>query len=161
MEGMWLAGEKLHGTFYEYPTQRSFFADCHYNLNMDYIHESLRGIFRVYNSHVSCLESIKQKICTYRVTGTQCYFQYLWVSPIFVIAVTDVEETKENVDRTHGVCVVCKEICVPSNQIKLMDENKYHFGGNFYCDCSSGNLEKPCQANCSEPTAESVFSPSK
>lgn len=65
-------------------------------------------------------------------------------------------------DRTHGVCIVCKEICVPGNKIKLMDENKYHFGGNFYCDCSSGNLEKPCQAaNFFESAAETAFSPMK
>jgi hypothetical protein len=46
---MWLTGEKLHGTFYEHPTQRSFLADCHYNLNLDYLHESLRGKLFIYS----------------------------------------------------------------------------------------------------------------
>lgn len=54
------------------------------------------------------------------------------------------QETKENLDRTHGVCYACHEHCVPKNGIKLMDPNKFHFGGNFFCDCGSGHLDKPC-----------------
>jgi len=123
--GQWQNGEKVEGTFYEYPTRRTFAARANDCINLDYLDPSLK-------------KCVQHKQCTYTITGEQCYFQYLW-------------ETRENVDRTHGVCLACKEHCVPANSIKLLDPKKHHFGGNFYCDCGSGNLPVACTLNPHRP----------
>lgn len=62
---------------------------------------------------------------------TYIFFKFLW-------------ETKPLDQRTHGVCVSCYEICVPTNGIILLEGDRFYFGGNFYCDCGAGNLAKPC-----------------
>jgi len=83
--------------------------------------------------HPELINLIEKKLCTFMWTGEVCYFQYLW-------------KTKEIGVKTHGVCFTCKNICVPQNGIKLLERDQHYFGGNFWCDCGSGNLEKPCRA---------------
>jgi hypothetical protein len=48
--------------------------------------------------------------------------------------------------RTHGVCAVCREVCVPKNRTALLENNKCYLGGNFYCNCGSQYLGTPCYA---------------
>jgi len=116
---MWEDGEKREGEFVEAATQRMFQTQCATaKIDITLMHPDLQN-------------AIANKTCTFSVTNQNCYFQYLW-------------ETKENIDRTHGVCIACHEHCVPKNKILLMDPNKYHFGGNFFCDCGFGYLERPC-----------------
>jgi len=134
--GEWKNGEKVEGTFAEYPTGRVFVARSNDLINLEYLDPALQ-------------ECINNKRCTYEVTGEKCYFQYLW-------------ETRENVDRTHGVCLACKTHCVPANSIKLLDPKKHHFGGNFFCDCGSGHLPLPCTlSHSAHADAEEVQSPRK
>lgn len=83
--GMWLAGEKLHGTFYEHPTQRSFYADCHYNLNLDYLHESLRGL--VDWSELGIAISLTARIYSKEIVYLYCDF-YSMLLPVFMGTVT-------------------------------------------------------------------------
>lgn len=77
--GMWEDGEKRAGRYYESITGRDFNAPwATEKINLTLLHSDLQ-------------KAVAEKKCTYSVTGQTCYFQYLW-------------ETKENVDRTHGVC---------------------------------------------------------
>eukprot|EP01127_Copromyxa_protea_P014276 TRINITY_DN3944_c0_g1_i1.p1 TRINITY_DN3944_c0_g1~~TRINITY_DN3944_c0_g1_i1.p1 ORF type:complete len:479 (+),score=84.16 TRINITY_DN3944_c0_g1_i1:14-1450(+) len=118
-EGMWEDGEKREGIYTEAVSQRKFKAPCATDkIDLTLLHPDLQ-------------RAIAEKRCTYTETKENCYFQYLW-------------ETKENVDRTHGVCYSCREHCVPKHNIKLLDPKKFHFGGNFYCDCGFGFLDNPC-----------------
>jgi len=82
--------------------------------------------------HTNLIDLINTNQCTFTRTGEVCYFQYLW-------------KTKEIGVKTHGVCVTCKNLCVPQNGVALL-EPQHYFGGNFWCDCGSGNLAKPCRA---------------
>jgi len=83
--------------------------------------------------HPTLVNRIQENKCTFLATGEVPYFQYLW-------------KTKDIDSRTHGVCYTCRNICVDLNDIKLLEPNQHHFGGNFYCDCGGGQLEKPCRA---------------
>jgi hypothetical protein len=46
----------------------------------------------------------------------------------------------------NGVCITCKEICVPRNNIILSKPVKFIFGGKFVCPCGAGYYEHPCRA---------------
>lgn len=120
--GEWVDGLHEIGQYTEKATGRVFYrkADKETGVILSDCHPDLGDLLR-------------KKQCTFSRTGMVCYFQYLW-------------KTKEIAVRTHGVCVACKEICVPQNQIKLMDPERHYFGGNFWCDCGAGNLELPCRA---------------
>jgi len=120
--GMWVDGSKQLGKYYEHVSNRSFEA----NSDQDEIDLSF--------CHPLIANAIHNQYCTYHVTERNSFFQYLW-------------KTKEIDTRTHGICVSCKEICYQKNNINLVTlSEKHFFGGNFYCDCGSGNLELPCRA---------------
>jgi len=135
--GEWVDGVHEIGRYTEKSTGRSFSrrAEKGSAINLD-------------DCHSDIVDHIKQNKCTFGLTGKVCWFQYLW-------------KTKEIDVRTHGVCVSCKNTCVPQNEITLLETDKHYFGGNFWCDCGAGNLAHPCKANgsCSPPTrAKSCYS---
>jgi len=109
-DGVWVNGQKEKGVMYERVTNRSFegnFDDG--EMHMEFLHPDI----------IDCIE---KKMCTSVVTGKNCYFQYLW-------------QTNECSDRTHGVCITCKNYCVEKNYTSLLDPNKRYLGGNFFCEC--------------------------
>jgi len=108
--GTWVDGQKEKGTMFEAVSGRSFegnFDDG--EMHLEFLHPDV-------------LDCIQKNICTSHATGKQCYFQYLW-------------QTNECTDRTHGVCVSCKNNCVEKNYTSLLDPNKRYLGGNFFCEC--------------------------
>eukprot|EP01126_Amoeba_proteus_P038357 TRINITY_DN3993_c0_g2_i9.p1 TRINITY_DN3993_c0_g2~~TRINITY_DN3993_c0_g2_i9.p1 ORF type:complete len:166 (+),score=36.59 TRINITY_DN3993_c0_g2_i9:1224-1721(+) len=120
-EGNWVEGRKESGKLFEFASSREFEG----NLDDDQIHMEYL--------HPLILKCISMRVCTYTFTGNKAYFQYLW-------------QTENKTDRTHGICMVCRDLCVPKNHTKLLEPEKCYFGGNFYCDCGSLNLGSPCHA---------------
>jgi hypothetical protein len=109
-DGMWVNGQKEKGVMYEDVSKRTFegnFDDG--EVHMEFLHPDI-------------IECIENKLCTSIVTGKKCYFQYLW-------------QTNECSDRTHGVCMSCKNQCVEKNYTSLLEPNKRYLGGNFFCEC--------------------------
>jgi len=109
-DGMWVNGQKEKGIMFEYVSKRTFegnFDDG--EIHMEFLHPDI----------IQCIEN---KVCTSVVTGKKCYFQYLW-------------QTNECSDRTHGVCMSCKNQCVEKNYTSLLEPNKRYLGGNFFCEC--------------------------
>jgi len=122
-EGVWLVDVRSGGHFYEKLTDRTFYApnvdSSDAEINLDLVSSSVR-------------EAHKNLRCTYSVTGTEYFFQYLW------------ETTHEM--PYNGVCITCKETCVERNQIDLSQPVKFIFGGKFVCPCGAGFYKHPCRA---------------
>jgi hypothetical protein len=125
--GEWKNGNKYDGVLFEKPSGRTF----HRNQNEDNL--KIDHTFL----HPLVSNAMKRNICTYSVTagspfvkGPSCYFQYLY-------------KTKDNDERTHGVCISCYNTCVPHYATALFTP-KMFYGGNFYCDCGAGNLDQKC-----------------
>eukprot|EP01127_Copromyxa_protea_P002983 TRINITY_DN12887_c0_g1_i1.p1 TRINITY_DN12887_c0_g1~~TRINITY_DN12887_c0_g1_i1.p1 ORF type:complete len:393 (+),score=33.73 TRINITY_DN12887_c0_g1_i1:391-1569(+) len=121
-EGQWAQGHKREGIITEFVSGRQITGDFSNDLVFeDHLHPKIK-------------DCIARKVCTFSFSGKSSYLQYLW-------------QTNERGDRTHGVCAVCRELCVPKNKTKLLEPNKCYFGGNFWCDCGSGHLDTPCRAS--------------
>jgi hypothetical protein len=119
--GLWDKELKRKGTMYEAASGRTVEAD-----NIDFVLDKKL-------LHPEIEKSIEQGTCTSQFTGNKCYFQYLW-------------QTNSSSDRIHGVCMACKETCVPANGYELRNPGQFFFGGNFYCDCGTGRLGGKCHA---------------
>jgi len=122
-EGLWKDGNKFDGTFFEKPSKRTFHRqqeEENLKVDLQYLHPDIA-------------RALQKNQCSYSVTGLDCYFQYLY-------------KTKDNDERTHGVCLSCKEHCLPYTETKLIVKSMF-YGGNFFCDCGAGNLDKKCRVS--------------
>jgi len=125
VEGEWVDGERVSGTFYEFTSGRTF--STHLVDKPDELHLEF--------CHPVIIDAVQQGTCTYAKTAEKFYFQYLW----------RIKWPREE-PHTTGICVPCYNTCMDRNQIILTKgQTNPSWGGNFYCFCGSGKLSRPCR----------------